>query len=98
MTHRFLIIGDFSKALDAVDCVLVVTQNAPILNMNRAHALMFFDRADDAWALYLRHRGEKVDAERYAESVILEDFRVMRKAGLIHPLMDKMEGLLGASV
>jgi hypothetical protein len=59
-------------------------------NMNRAHALMFLGRADEARALYLRYRGMKV-GEKSWEAVILEDFADLRKAGLTHPLMDEIE-------
>jgi hypothetical protein len=53
---------------------------------------MFLGRVDEARALYLRYRGEKnVHDEKPWESVVLEDFTELRKAGLTHPLMDEIK-------
>ena len=62
------------------------------LYTNRAHALMFLGRVDEARELYLRNCGEvNVVGERSYEKVLLEDFAELRKAGLTHPLMDAIE-------
>ena len=53
---------------------------------------MFLRRGEDARALYLQYRGEKkVAGEKSWETVVLDDFAEMRKAGLTHPLMDEIE-------
>ena len=53
---------------------------------------MFLDRVVEARALYLQYRGtKKVQDEKSWETVILEDFAELRKAGLTHPLMDEIE-------
>jgi hypothetical protein len=62
------------------------------LYTNRAHALMFLDRIDEARALYLQYRETKnVEKEKSWETVVLEDFAELRKTGLTSPLMDEME-------
>jgi hypothetical protein len=53
---------------------------------------MFVGRADEAKALYLRYRGEKnVQNGKPWDTIVLEDFAELRKAGLTHPLMDEIE-------
>jgi hypothetical protein len=53
---------------------------------------MFLNRTDEARALYLKYRGAKnVEGDKSWETVILEDFAELRKAGLSHPLMDEIE-------
>jgi hypothetical protein len=56
---------------------------------------MFLDRVDEARASYLKFRGvQKVADDKPWEAVILEDFADLRKAGLIHPLMDEIREAL----
>jgi hypothetical protein len=53
---------------------------------------MFLGRVDEARALYLRYRGEQnVGDGKPWETVILEDFAELQKAGLTHPLMDAIK-------
>ena len=53
---------------------------------------MFLGRVDAARALYLQYRGtKKVMNGKSWETVILEDFADLRKAGLTHPLMGEIE-------
>ncbi len=52
---------------------------------------MSLGREDEARAIYLRYRGEKVEGEKSWVAAILEDFAELRKAGLTHPLMDEIE-------
>lgn len=56
---------------------------------------MFLDRADEARAIYLRYRGQKIPEENGIswEGAILEDFAAFRKAGLSNPLMDEITSL-----
>ena len=64
---------------------------------NRAHALMFSERAEEAKALYLARKGERVSGQRLWERVIVEDFAELRKVGLTHPMMADIEKELGVS-
>jgi hypothetical protein len=59
--------------------------------VNRAHALMFLNRVDEARVLYLKYRGQKVEGDKSWEAAILEDFAELQKAGLTHPLMQEIE-------
>jgi hypothetical protein len=59
---------------------------------------MFLGRIDEARALYLKYRGEKdVQNGKSWQTVILEDFARLRKAGLSDPLMDTIEKLFKAA-
>jgi len=89
---------DFDKALAASDRALALAPDKVWLLTNRAHALMFLGRVDDARSLYLQYRGAKnVQGGKSWETVILEDFAELRKAGLMHRLMDEIEKRFTAS-
>ena len=49
----------FRECAEASDLVISLAPDMIWLRTNRAHALMFLDRVDEARALYLRQRGEK---------------------------------------
>ena len=72
--------------------------NLPI-ETNRAHALMFMERREEAKALYLAHKGKPLpEADNQLwEQAIAEDFAKLRKAGLTHPMMADIEKELGVS-
>ena len=52
---------------------------------------MFLGRTDEARALYLKYRGQKVnDQGDIWEAFVLADFTEFRKAGLASSLMDEI--------
>jgi hypothetical protein len=67
------------------------------MQVNRAHALMFLGRVDEARALYLANRGKKTIGDKLWENVVREDFADLRKAGLSHPLMSEVAAAFAAS-
>jgi tetratricopeptide (TPR) repeat protein len=86
MTH------DFAAALVAADQAIALAPDMIALYLNRADALMFLGRTEEARALYLKYRGQKdVLNGKSWESVVLDDFAELRKAGLANPLMDEIE-------
>jgi tetratricopeptide (TPR) repeat protein len=92
LAYRFVLARDFSRALEAADQVISLAPDEVWVHGNRAHALMFLGREDEARALYLRYRGEKnVQGEKSWEAATIADFAEMRAAGLVHPLMDEIE-------
>lgn len=89
-----LLTGDFEDALLAVDQAISLAPDKIWLCTNRAHALMFLTRTDEARALYLKYRGQKnVSENKSWDLVILDDFAQLRTAGLANPLMDEIEKL-----
>jgi tetratricopeptide (TPR) repeat protein len=99
LAYRFVLAQNFAQALEASDLAIAVAPDQKWLYMNRAHALMFLDRADEARTIYLRYRGEKdVQDGKPWETLLLEDFDELRKAGLTHPLMDEIEKRFAAGI
>jgi tetratricopeptide (TPR) repeat protein len=92
LAYKLVLVREFATALEVADQAIALAPNKIWIYGNRAHALMFLGRADEARALYLQYRGEqKVQGEKSWEAVTLEDFAEMRAAGLMHPLMDEIE-------
>jgi tetratricopeptide (TPR) repeat protein len=92
LAYRFILARNFASALEASDLVISLAPDTIWLRTNRAHALMFLGRVDEARAVYFRYRGEKiVQNGKPWETGVLEDFAELRKAGLTHPLMDEIK-------
>jgi tetratricopeptide (TPR) repeat protein len=97
LAYGFVKARDFTTALAVADQAISLAPDQMWLYTNRAHALMFLDRTDEARALYLKYRGQKeVQKGKSWEIVILEDFADIRKARLTNPLMDEVEKLFAS--
>jgi hypothetical protein len=79
--------------MEAADQAIVLFPGKIWLYSNRAHALMFLGRLDEAREIYLKYRGQKIPEEKGKnwESAVVEDFAEFRKAGLAKPLMNEIE-------
>src|SRR5262249_50208873 len=92
MAYRLVLAHTFAAALEAADQSVSLAPDTTVLYTNRAHALMFLERIDEARVTYLSYRGrQNVQDDKSWVQVILEDFAELRKAGLTHPLMDEIE-------
>src|SRR5262249_25453968 len=92
LAYSFVLAGDFTNALDAVDQVFPLASDQLWLHGNRAHALMLLGRVEEARAIYLSHRGAKnVQGEKSWETVVIEAFAKLRAAKLTNPLMEEIE-------
>jgi tetratricopeptide (TPR) repeat protein len=97
LAYSFVLAQAFAQALEAADQAIALAPNKIWLYTNRAHALMFLGRIDEARALYQQYRGVKnVWRGKSWETAILEDFADLRMAGLTQPLMDEIEKALNA--
>ena len=69
------------------------------IETNRAHALMFMGRDEEAKALYLAHKGKPVVGRGHKlwEQAVAENFAEFRKSDLTHPMMADIEKELGVS-
>ena len=65
-----------------------------IFQANLAHALLFQGKYAEAEKIHVQHKGTKVDGQTW-EHWVAEDFRKLRKAGIVHPDMKMVESLLG---
>lgn len=82
----------FDRALAASERAIGLAPDEVWIETNRAHALMFLGRTDDARSVYLRYLGVKnVQSGKPWEVVILDDFTALRRAGLSNPLMNEIE-------
>jgi tetratricopeptide (TPR) repeat protein len=92
LAYALVLARDFPKALEAADLVISASPGTTLLHMYRARALMFLGRVEEARTLYLRYRHEaNVQNGKSWETLVLEDFAELRKAGLAHPLMDDID-------
>jgi tetratricopeptide (TPR) repeat protein len=98
LAYTSVLARDFAKALEAADQAISLAPGKTWLYTNRAHALMFLRRTDEARALYLKYRGvPDVQGGKSWEPVVLEDFTELRKAGLSNPLMTEVESSFAAT-
>jgi len=98
LSWNALLAREFGKALAAGDRALPLDPDIALsVESNRAHALMFLGRADEARALYMAHKDKKMSGGEDTpwEAVIAEDFAALRKAGLDNPMMAEIESALG---
>lgn len=91
LSYKLILAHDFSKALEVSDFAISIALKLTWLYTNRAHALMFLGRVDEAREVYLQHRGEKTLNDKPWEAAIAEDFTQFRSAGLTNPLMDEIQ-------
>jgi TPR repeat protein len=91
---------NFQLALDASERAIQLAPDQIWLNGNRAHALMMLERTNEASALYIAYRNERIFTDGSTQiwrTAVLDDFRELRKAGISHPLMAKVEAALHGS-
>jgi tetratricopeptide (TPR) repeat protein len=81
--------GDDKVSLEAAEQALALDEHLDWVEGNRAHALMFLGRLDEARSVYRRERGSKVNDGTF-EASVRDDYVALRKAGRNHPLMDEI--------
>jgi tetratricopeptide (TPR) repeat protein len=92
LAYRFILARDFAEALETADEAIALEPDKIWLYTNRAHALMFLGRTDEARSLYLKYQGAKnVQEGKSWDTIVLADFAELRKAELTNPLMDEIE-------
>jgi tetratricopeptide (TPR) repeat protein len=100
---HFILARRFDLALECLDEAIRQVNRWPLdqigdplfwLNLHRAFALMFVERADEARELFTTHVGKRFrDGKRMKtwEAIVVSTFDFYRKRGLPHPLMDEVE-------
>jgi len=85
-----------ADALSAAERALAIDPSLLWIEGNRAHALMFLGRAEEARALYLAHKDKPIpENNKVWQQVIGDDFAALRKVGFEHPQMNEIEAALG---
>ena len=82
------------RALAASERAMTLAPNVLVFETNRAHALLFLGRTQEAIAEYIGRKGEAIPDKGKWEEVILEDFAAFRERGLDHPDMSQVEKAL----
>jgi TIR domain len=97
--RQALLAKEFPKALALAEKAHALFPDGLVIEINRAHALMFMERGEEAKALYLAHKGKPVVEHFFKlwEGVIAGDFQELRQAGLTHPMMADIEKELAVS-
>ncbi len=86
---------DFKGALSAANRAIALDPGYLVAATNKAHALMFLGRKEEARALYLKNRGRRVEAlGKSWEEAILGDFAEFERRGLKHHDMVAIKKLL----
>jgi tetratricopeptide (TPR) repeat protein len=92
LAEQFVYHGHFPTALECTEELIAVAPEQYSLHAIKAHALMFLGHDEEAQAVYLRYRGQKL-GDKLWETAVLADFKSLRQNGRSHQLMDKIEKL-----
>jgi tetratricopeptide (TPR) repeat protein len=90
---RQLLARDFAGALATTERGLKADPNDLPLQTNRAHALLFLGRANEAEAVYRKYLGQKIGSQTW-EEVILDDFDKLEKDGVTSPEFNRIRQIL----
>lgn len=82
---------EFSRALAGAERGHALTPSDLVIETNRAHALMFLGRLDEARELYRAYVDKRPNPSRTWQEEIRGDFQAFRRIGLDHPLMQEIE-------
>ncbi len=85
---------EFDEALKASERGLALAPGELWIASNRAHALMFLGRREQARAAYLENKGKVIAGQGVWDEVVLQDFAEFGKRGLAHQQMAEIRGLL----
>jgi tetratricopeptide (TPR) repeat protein len=91
LAKQLLLTKQFETALGCANEALRHDPYSTSINLNRAHALMFLGKADEARAVYTSYYDKKMFSTRFAQQAIKEEFAEFSKSGLPHDLMTEME-------
>jgi hypothetical protein len=90
-----LLARDFAGALATTERGLKANPNDLPLQTNRAHALLFLGRANEAKAIYRKYLGKQIGSQTW-EEVILDDFDKLEKDGVTSPEFNRIRQMLSA--
>jgi TPR repeat protein/energy-coupling factor transporter ATP-binding protein EcfA2 len=88
---------EYERALAVAERAHALIPDDLQIESNRAHALMFLGRQEEAKALYLAYKGKRLSDKGSWGRAIADDFAEFRKSGLMHPMMAEIEKELGVS-
>ena len=88
---------DFAGALAASEQARALEVDQTWIETNRAHALVFLGRLEEARQIYRAHKGARLanETSRTWEDMLADDFEELRKRGLTHTAFDEIATELG---
>ena len=104
LADRLVFAGEFKRARKCADQAIAygvealaggIEANLTWIELVGAHANMFLNNLGPAQEFYLKFQSDKRNTLTSWETVILQDFEHLRRAGHPHPLMAKIERKLG---
>lgn len=95
-SYHSLFAGQDKEALAVAEEALQLSPGELSIMTNKAHALMYLGRTDEALRIYLEHKGKPLGSKTWDES-IAADFAELKAAGRAHPLMDRVPVAIGAA-
>ncbi len=91
LANSYIDAGKFAQALSSAEEAIKRGPGQIWINAERASALMFLGRTDEARATYMQYRGQKnVKDNKSWEQLVLGDFADFRNNKLTDPLMDEI--------
>jgi hypothetical protein len=95
ISFEALFVRNNQQALEAADEGLKIVPHNLRLMANKAHALMFLARTDEARQLYLQNIGKEFGHATW-EYYVTDDFKQLKTAGITSRLMDEVLEAFGA--
>ena len=95
LSYTRIFVGQYTEALRDAREALQIAPDKLWIRTNEAHALLLMDREAEALAIYTLCRDQPVQASQTFREGVLDDFAALRKAGVDHPGMAKVEALYG---
>jgi tetratricopeptide (TPR) repeat protein len=94
VSYKLLFVRRSTDALAAATEALSLDPSAVWIETNRAHALLFLGRFDEARAVYLEHQDQPLSDTRNFAQAVRADFVEFRKFGIDTPEMKRIEVVL----
>ena len=86
-----LLIGNFEGALKSASKGIALNASETWILTNKAHALLFLGRTDEARTIYQTIRSIKLNDKQTFSQAVLDDFKLFREKGFGIPAMDQIE-------
>ena len=96
LSYQRLFVGQYTQALADAREALQINPALNWIRTNEAHALLLLGQEAEALAIYRAYRDKPVNAQQQFPDAVLDDFKALRKAGIDHPGMAKVEALYAA--
>jgi tetratricopeptide (TPR) repeat protein len=88
---------EFDEALAASERGLAIAPELLWIEVNRAHALLFIGRLDEARAIYFAHKGKRFSGSTTWEDRVADNFAALQKAGIEHAAFEEIATALGVN-